>query len=354
MFKTFLEIAQAIVQRIFGQGKKLTDLNPGSVIRTLIEAFSDSLEKFYEALKWTLDQAFVLTAEGEYLDKKVAERGITRKPATYATAKVVLGRLTPAQTDTLIPAGSLVATGPAGDKPPVYFRTLSDAVIPAGQLTVEVVVQCTEPGLIGNVGVGQINLPASPGFDTVYNPEPATGGTDGETDEELRQRYLAAVRTPIRGGTRFDYEFWAMTVPGVLSARCLPLNRGPGTVDVLVTTAGGIPSPELLDQVQDVLDRERPLCVDARAIAPEAVTVDVSIYLQPADGYTIEGLAPAVREAVIAYIQQVAVGDVVRLTGIGNAVHDVPGVLDYSIITPATNIVLEPTQMAVPGTITVG
>lgn len=37
----------------------------------------------------TLDlNAFALTAVGEYLDRKVAEQGITRKAATYATGMV--------------------------------------------------------------------------------------------------------------------------------------------------------------------------------------------------------------------------------------------------------------------------
>ena len=58
------------------------------------------------------------------------------------------------------------------------------------------------------------------------------GGTDEETDEELRARVLRRIRQPPMGGDAYDYVAWALAVPGVTRAWCSPLEMGIGTVTV--------------------------------------------------------------------------------------------------------------------------
>ena len=57
----------------------------------------------------------------------------------------------------------------------------------------------------------------------------ATGGADDETVDELRNRMLAKYRAPPQGGAASDYVLWALEVPGVTRAWCLPLGTGAGT-----------------------------------------------------------------------------------------------------------------------------
>jgi uncharacterized phage protein gp47/JayE len=61
-----------------------------------------------------------------------------------------------------------------------------------------------------------------------------TGGTDQETDDELRLRVLTRIRQPPMGGDADDYVAWALAVPGVTRAWCSPLEMGIGTVTVRV------------------------------------------------------------------------------------------------------------------------
>jgi len=353
--RTFTEIAQSLVERIFSATTKITDLNPGSIIRTLIEGMSDIQEKFYAALKWSFDQSFILGATEENLDKKAAEWGLTRKQATKAVTVCVLEKASPVSIDTPINAGILVTTTPIGGSEPIYFVTTEATIIPVGsRYSNPVTAECTVAGLAGNVMVGEINLSASTGIDGVSNISHASGGTDAESDDDFRERVLELLRTPVRGGTKADYEYWALSVSGVTDAKCYPLNRGPGTVDVLINTTSGVPPESLLQAVAEYIETVRPIGADVDVVAPNPITVDVSVTLQAKPGYLVADLIEPVRDAIDSYISGVTIGDVVRLTGIGNAIIDVPGVLDYAIIAPGANVTLGNTDVAVPGTINVG
>ena len=58
-----------------------------------------------------------------------------------------------------------------------------------------------------------------------------TGGTDTETDEQLRARILQRIQNPPMGGSAADYVAWALAVPGVTRAWAAP-EQGIGTITV--------------------------------------------------------------------------------------------------------------------------
>ena len=72
------------VSYIFGEPSGITDINPGSVVRTIVESISREIEYLYLKMKFVYDSALV-----------VSILGITRKPASFATGTVVFGRNTP-------------------------------------------------------------------------------------------------------------------------------------------------------------------------------------------------------------------------------------------------------------------
>ena len=57
------------------------------------------------------------------------------------------------------------------------------------------------------------------------------GGTDAETDEQLRSRILQRIQNVPMGGSAADYVNWALAVPGVTRAWAAP-EQGPGTITV--------------------------------------------------------------------------------------------------------------------------
>src|SRR4029077_19696830 len=108
------------------------------------------------------------------------------------------------------------------------------------------------------------------------------GGTDTETDEQLRSRILHRIRNPPMGGAIADYVTWALAVPGVTRAWAAP-EQGVGTITVrflmddLRADDDGWPTSNDLQIVDDYIDKMRPVTVkDSYVLAPIKQFIDVT------------------------------------------------------------------------------
>jgi uncharacterized phage protein gp47/JayE len=82
------------VQYIFTRSSGITDVNPGSVVRTIVEAISREIENFYLQLEQAYLSGFLDTASGNALDLVVSILGIKRKPPQPSSGSVTFGRNT--------------------------------------------------------------------------------------------------------------------------------------------------------------------------------------------------------------------------------------------------------------------
>jgi uncharacterized phage protein gp47/JayE len=109
-----------------------------------------------------------------------------------------------------------------------------------------------------------LTVPGADGTATVVLMD---GGTDMESDDELRARVLLRIRQPPMGGDQNDYVEWALSYPGVTRAWCYPLEMGIGTVTVrfmmdgLRAANGGFPLPDDVAALADYLNSVRPVAV---------------------------------------------------------------------------------------------
>lgn len=71
---------------------EITDTNPGSVVRTLIESIALEIDLLYAKLNEVYDAGFIDTASGRSLDLVVSLLGMMRKPAGAAQGFVTFGR----------------------------------------------------------------------------------------------------------------------------------------------------------------------------------------------------------------------------------------------------------------------
>ena len=91
---------------------------------------------------------------------------------------------------------------------------------------------------------------------------------EGETDDELRQRALAALAATPASGNADHYAAWCGRVEDILRVKVLPLARGSGTVDIVAVGRNGkAPAKAVIDAAQAIVDGERPVGADARVIA---------------------------------------------------------------------------------------
>src|SRR5690606_277531 len=83
----------------------LDDATEGSVLRTLVEAFSRELAVCYEQLEAVYLAGYLDTASGAALERVVELLGVARHQAGWLEGDVVFARQTPAPFDIDIPAG---------------------------------------------------------------------------------------------------------------------------------------------------------------------------------------------------------------------------------------------------------
>ncbi|MDG9715530.1 putative baseplate assembly protein [Streptomyces sp. DH24] len=148
-------------------------------------------------------------------------------------------------------------------------------------------------GTAGNVGAEAINhLVVRDGCEApiaaVRNPLPATGGTEPEPVEQVRQLApLDLRRTRLRAITAADYAALASALPGV--RRAAAALRWTGSVQeahVAVDAHGtGAPSPQLLDAVTQVLETYRRIGHDLVVGPARLVPLDVELTVCAAPGH---------------------------------------------------------------------
>ncbi|NOV01339.1 baseplate J/gp47 family protein [Paenibacillus planticolens] len=343
MFKSYEQIMAELLADL---PSTLTDKLPGSLTYTLLAVVARSLRMVWFMLEQLLSLFFVSSSKGSFLERRCAERGVIRKLGTTAHGKVNLTRSTPAPIGTTLTKGTLLATLDGK----IIFTVDNDISLPAGWTTILADVTCTTIGITGNLSPATPLQVVGAQVVGVQNIKVGTGGlidgTDNETDEQLRARYIFTIQNPQNGGTPADYIVWAMEVRGVTNAISIPLNRGNGTIDVVITN-GGIPSNELVDSVSAHIKTKSPVGANVQVIKPVPRLVVVAGTIIAAQGFTIDGLTPLVKQAIDSYVRNVPIGGVVRITGLIQAILSVKGVFDFVMSAPTSNITLNTIELAI-------
>ena len=184
---------------------------------------------------YILRQMFPSTAVGEYLDAHAAQRGLTRKGGTKAVGRALFYAPAEEHDDVLIPAGTVVSTADG-----LRFVADSDTILHDGDLAVTVNVTAAHPGSAYNIIGNRLTVIVTPvmGIESVRNTVSISGGTDDESDEQLRERIADSFRNISNGANAAYYHSVAMSVDGVYTASVVGAARGAGTVDVYVCAKG--------------------------------------------------------------------------------------------------------------------
>lgn len=279
---------------------------------------------------YIMRQMFPTTAEGSYLDEHAAQRNITRKAATKAVGTVLFSTDSQEHGDIVIPAGTVVCT--TGDMK--RFVTDRDAVIPFNLDKIGVAVTAARGGSEYNVGVGTVGIIVTPvlGVDSVTNLYQITGGTDAESDDQLRQRIKDSFVNISNGTNEAYYCSVAMSVDGVYSASAVGKGRGIGTVDVYVCGKGTYVPIEKRREIETLMRSARELNVDVRVLNPTPVTINLYIKISVAEGYDFSEVSSETGSAVEDYINSLGIGKNVLLSDIGEVIYHIKGVTGYKFL----------------------
>lgn len=340
---------KALLDRMLTQISDDIDKRQGSITHDMLSPASIELALAYIELDNVLNFGFADTTYGEYLDRKVVEAGLTRKPSVKASGQIVLSGLA----NVPVPKGYRVLTEGAN---PMYFETTESVTIGGnGQVTVN--AQAVDGGERGNVPPNTITLTTQDivGVTAVTNPQGFVGGVDEETDEELRQRYLHKVRKPITSGNVYHYEQWALSVEGVSAVRVFPTWNGAGTVKVvLIDDDGRAPDQSVIDNVATYIETVRPIGATVTVMPVNELAINISATLSLSGNLTVADVQANIDQAIADYLRSTTEKEI-RLTHVGNAILTVEGVLDYSNLTlngATNNVVIDEESVAVTGTVT--
>lgn len=311
---------------------------PRSVIGVLAKVWAGASHSQHGMLEWLYGQIFPDVAEGPYLESWAAVWGVYRKSAAAASG---LG-LFSGSAGAVIPAGWLLQRQANGQK----YALKADAVLDAAGAA-SAPVEALEAGSGGNLPGGAALSLAAPvagaQSKALAGPEGLTGGVDIEADAELRARLLARLRRPPRGGSKADWEAWALEVPGVTRAWCYPLGAGIGTVSLTFVCDNAesvIPSADMAERVRQHLAPLAPAGVkEFEVFAPEPLPLVIRLRITPDTA--------AVREAVSAELhdliaREAAPGAVIYRSHISEAVSLAAGELDHTLLEPAANVQVQP------------
>jgi uncharacterized phage protein gp47/JayE len=340
---------------------------PNSVLRVMSDNQGALCHLTLQYIDWLALQLLPDTAETEWLDRHGqiwlvnADGSTGRKLATLAQGTAIFQGLADG---VVIPTGTLCQSGvpmPATvtDSPysAVTFETLQDITV-YSTTTVIGPIRALDPGSFGNIpDLSTISIaPSIPNVSSVVTVQHLYGGTDQETDDELRARVLARIRQPPMGGDASDYENWALRVPGVTRAWAAPQEFGIGTVtirfmmDDLRADNDGFPLPEDVAAVQAYIDTVRPVTVkDCYVEAPLKYPIDV--HLQQLSVYTSETQAQVVAQLEDMLFNLAAPGQTIYAAWKSYAVMNAPNVISFDLVNDQDDVMPDPGHMAVLGTV---
>ena len=270
------------------------DKREGSIIYDTLAPAAYKLAEAYFMLRNYVDLFFADTAVGEFLSRRAAELGVTRRQATKAIRKIV-------------------TTGPVDigtrwgleDTTYVINEKISDT---------EYKAECEQYGTIGNAYSGPLDNIDNISGVTAELIDILIPGEDEETDESLRKRYFESLVGQAYGGNIADYKQKVTALPGVGGVKVEPIWNGGGTVKLTIIDSDyNKPSPTLIDEVQTAVDPVlnqgegygiAPIGHVVTVVGVEEIEIDVEPQITLQAGYTWDDVKPTVEAAINDYFAE--------------------------------------------------
>jgi uncharacterized phage protein gp47/JayE len=312
-------------------------------------------------LNETIKIIFPHWAEGAWLDLHAEVEGLKRRPSNKASGNLlVTGRA-----GIVVEKGFQFAT-PASVTASVIFEATETVIFDGepdgrGQVTAAVPIQATEGGREGNVPPDTIILMVVPPKDGsityVTNPEPTTGGVPEESDDDLRERVLEAIRRGISyAGRDADYVRWAKEVPGVGQVVVDPewddpslpeqfhwidgegRRRCAGAVRLFIVDGNGVPANEQIIEAvynyivspDDRIERLAPIGATVTVVPPAPVVIDITARVTLKDEERLETVTERFRNNLYQYWITAALEKSVKYVYVGSTLAETAGIANYA------------------------
>jgi len=278
-----------------------TTLAPADPRRKFLQTIVTILTQQRVLVDSSAKQNLLAYAIGDMLDHKGEFVKTPRLEPKKARTTVRFTLSTPRQQ--VISAGTRVTAGDG-----VFFETKADVIVSGGQTSVDIPVECTVSGAIGNGYLpGQINQLVDPlrWVQKVENLTTTEGGADEEDDDSYAERIRQAPEGFSTAGPEGAYVYWAKSASPLIVDVSV---RSPAAGEIEIRPLlqnGAIPGQEILDLVYAACnDRtRRPLTDYVQVLAPEAISynIELTYWIHHADSSIAASTQSRVQQAVDEY-----------------------------------------------------
>ncbi len=339
----------------FYEGATGKTLQPAQVEMLLINAFAYREQLVREQIQGAALQNLLLFSSAPIIDYLGDLVGVTRLSSAYATT-VIEFTLTTNPVGVVIPSGTRVRTSDGR----YTFATVQQLSIAASVLSGTVSAQAQLPGTNANgYGIGTVNdiQDALSYLSAASNTIATAGGSDIETDDQLRERIKLAPESFSVAGSIGSYIFWAKTASSLI-IDVEVTSPVPGTVNIYPLMNDGSTTPaQILTAVYDICNADdiRPLTDFVQAIAPTVINYtlicNVTIYDTAVSATVQSTISDALADFVLSTRQKL--GRDVTLDQLKDvAVYDRSAVYTASF-GAFSDIVVDRNEFAFCGSITV-
>lgn len=303
-----------------------------SVVNVLARVIAGAAHMMHGHLDFLSLQLFPDKSEGPYLLRQAALFGISPKPAAFA-----IGLTVPlvGVNGSIVPIHSVLQRSDG-----VEFETDAEVVIAGG--VAAPTITALVAGEAGNADAGVVLTFESPiagvNAQVTVGGDGLVDGSDEETIDELRARFIARLQQPPNGGSAADWVAWTLQVAGVTRAWVYPLELGAGAVTVRFVRDDDvdlIPDAGEVAAVLAYLNTVRPVTAVVTVLAPIAAPVAFTIALTPNNSDT-RAAATAELDAIIK--ADAEPGSTLLLSHLRDAVGAADGVTNYVMTAPAADV----------------
>ncbi|TQW29524.1 baseplate J/gp47 family protein, partial [Clostridioides difficile] len=240
---------------------------------------------------------------------------------TEATGEVVFE----GKAGTVIPNGTIISYNE------LLFVVIKDIVISSK------IEQNTSPIQALEIGI-RYNIPANTefklqdeinGITKIYNDVAFRGGTEIETDEELKERFYKIQKNQATSGNKAHYEEWALEVEGVYNAKIYPRWDGAGTVKVLIFGVNNqAVDSEVIERCREHIETEMPIGATLTVATPSILDISISATIKLEIGYTIDFVKESFLESINSYL--INVNKEIIYTKVSAILASTEGLHDFS------------------------
>ncbi len=284
-------------------------LQPADPDKIFISWIADVIIQERTILNYVGNQNIPSRAEGENLDALGREIYAVERLAAQAAKCTVRFTISEAQTSAiLIPLGTRVTDKSRN----LVWAVTKDTYVPIGETTVDIMVECTTVGTVGNgYTAGQINTLIDVDYVLYFlsceNIDTSAGGTESSTDEEYYELMRASMDGYSCAGAKGGYIYFAkQTSPDI--ADVIAITPADGEVELYAILKDGSFAGEQLKA--DILkacsdDQVRPLTDKVSVEDPDSVTYNINLtYYIPEDSNVSSAeIQKSVDSAVEEYIK---------------------------------------------------